>query len=114
MLRVGERAVAYLLRVLLCGTRDVVGEIGVALDELRRLAGGEPKHVVEHEHLPVRPRPGSDTDRRNAKRLRDPAREIGRHSLEDDAECAGLLELFGIRQDPRRLLIALALDLEAA
>src|SRR5207245_7948499 len=68
----------------------------------------------EPKHRPVRARPGSDTDGWNAKGLRHACGEIGRHSLEDDAERARLLELFGIRQDSRRLLVALALDLEAA
>src|SRR6266849_10261345 len=48
----GERAVAHLLNVALGGARDLVGQVGVALHELRRLAGGQAQHVVEDEHLP--------------------------------------------------------------
>src|SRR2546428_903564 len=109
-----ERAVADFLYVPLRGACDVVGEVGVALHELRSLAGGDSQHVVEDEDLPVSSRPGTDADGRNAKGLRNTSREVGWHALEDDAERAGLLELLGVRQDARSVLVALALDLAAA
>src|SRR5216684_1263862 len=110
----GERAVAHLLNVALGGARDLVGQVGVALHELRRLAGGQAQHVVEDEHLPVRSRPRADADGRDSKRLCHAGPHFGRHALEDDAEGPRLLELLGIRQDARGLLLGLALDLESA
>src|SRR5260370_3843746 len=65
----GERAIAHLLNVALGGARDLVGKVGVALHELRRLAGGQAQHVVEDEHLPVRSRPRADADGRDSTRL---------------------------------------------
>src|SRR5438093_9462463 len=53
VLRTGELARAYVLRVSGRRARDLLGQVGVALDELGRLASGQPQHVVETEHLPV-------------------------------------------------------------
>src|SRR5712691_7346028 len=110
----GERAVSHLLNVALGGARDLAGQVGVALHELRRLAGGQAQHVVEDEHLPVRSRPRADADGRDSKRLRHAGPHLSRHALEDDAERPRLLELLGIREDARGLLLGLALDLESA
>src|SRR5712691_7091802 len=110
----GERAVSHLLNVALGGARDLAGQVGVALHELRRLAGGQAQHVVEHEHLPVRSRPRADADSRDSKRPRHAGPDLSRHALEDDAERPRLLELLGVGQDARGLLVGLALDLEAA
>src|SRR6267378_5096565 len=114
LLGAGERAVADLLHVLLSRSSDLVREVRVALHELRSLARGEAEHVVEDEHLPVRPGPRTYPDGRNAKGFRYTSRKVGRDALEDDAERSGLLELLRVRQDSSGLLVALALDLEAA
>src|SRR6266849_2062308 len=108
-----ERAVAHLVRVALGGARNFLGQVGVPLHELRRLAGGQAQHVVEDEHLPVRARPRADADGRDSKRSRHSGRDLARHALEDDAERARPLELLGVRKDARGLLLGFALDLEA-
>src|SRR6266851_2322213 len=110
MLGAGERAVADLLDVSLGGPCDLVGQVGVSLHELRRLAGREAEHVVEHEHLPIGRGTGPDADGRDAHRLGHVGRQVRGHALQDDAERAGLLQLPGVRQDARGLLLALALN----
>src|SRR6266851_2364061 len=102
------------VRVLGPGERAVAHLLNVALHELRRPAGGQAQHVVEDEHLPVRSPPRADADGRDSKRLRHAGPHLGRHALEDDAEGPRLLELLGIREDARGLLLGLALDLESA
>src|SRR5712692_2773192 len=74
-----ERAVADLLRVALGGLRDLLGQVGVALHELRRLARGQAQHVVEDEHLPIRAGPSPDADGRDSKRPRHAGRDLTRH-----------------------------------
>src|SRR5450631_4340698 len=109
-----ELATGDLSGKTLGGAADLLGEIGVALDELRRLAGRQAEHVVKHQDLAVGTGTGPDADGWDPNGLRDAARELAWHSLEDQAERSSLLELFGVGQDPRRLSLALALDLEAA
>src|SRR5260370_6716653 len=69
MLGAGERAVADLLDLSLGGSCDLVRQGCVSLHELRRLAGREAEHVVEHEHLPIGRGTGPDADGRDAHRL---------------------------------------------
>src|SRR5438128_1780027 len=42
---------------------DLLAEVRVGLDELRRTAEGEPEEVGDHERLPVAVRAGPDPDR---------------------------------------------------
>src|SRR5258708_30699791 len=65
---------------------DLLGEVGVALHELRRLPTRETEHVVVHEHLPIRAGPAADADRRDPKGLRDLRAKLARNSLENNAE----------------------------
>src|ERR1700716_2293708 len=58
MLRAGESPGADLLGELLGSLGYLLGEVCVALNELRRLARREPKHVVKDEHLAVSSRTG--------------------------------------------------------
>src|ERR1700690_889718 len=92
---------------------DLVGEVGVALDELRRLAGGQAQHVVEDEDLPVGARAGPNSDGRDAQSGYHSSAKVGRHALENEAERTRLLERPRVGEDPGRLALALALHLEA-
>src|SRR5947208_6609357 len=65
MLRARELPGADVLGIGRRRPRDLFGQVGVTLDELRRLAGGQAEHIVQHEHLPVCARTRADADRRN-------------------------------------------------
>src|SRR6202521_699736 len=67
----GELAGADVLGVGRGRPRDLLRQAGVSLDELRRLAGGESEHVVEHEHLGVGGGTCADSYRRDARRAGD-------------------------------------------
>src|SRR6185503_9802570 len=66
-----ETAFAYLGGI--AGDRLLDGRagLGVALHERRRKAGEHSDHVVEHQHLPVAVRAGTDADRRDTDALGD-------------------------------------------
>src|SRR3989442_10233546 len=96
MLRVGILAVAHFRRESLHGLLDLLGEVRVALDELRRKAVVQPEQVVEHQHLAVAVLPRPDADGGNRERLRDLGRERRGNQLQDDRECARVLEGLGI------------------
>src|ERR1700716_3496277 len=64
---------------------DLLSQVGVALHEPRRLAGGHAHHVVEDEYLAVCPGSRPDADRRDAKRLGDLRAELARNAFEHDA-----------------------------
>src|SRR6266850_3058299 len=112
--RSGEFAAGNFPGELLGGVPNVLGEIGVSLDELRRLTRGQAERVMEDKNLSVGSGAGADADGRDAKRLRDAAPKLARNSFQDQAERPGLLELLGVGQDPGGLGLRLALDLEAA
>jgi hypothetical protein len=88
----GEGAVAHLLGVVLERVADLQREARVTLDEAREVALGEPEQVVVDEDLAVSVAAGADADRRHC----EPSRHLSRHRcgnrLEDDRECAGVLE----------------------
>src|ERR1700680_2269158 len=62
VLSVREGARADLLGKALGGFGDLVGQVCVPLHKLRRLASGQPEHVVEHQYLAIRAGAGSDSD----------------------------------------------------
>ena len=114
MLGAREFSVPHVFGIGVRRARDLIGQVGVPLHELRRLAGRQPEHVVQDEHLPVGAGAGADADGRDAQRLSDGARELAGHSLQHDAEGSRLLQGFRVSQDPGRLRVRLALDLEPA
>src|SRR5216683_6104273 len=71
-------AAGYLFGEPLGGGRDLLGKVGVALDELGRLARRQAEHVVVHQHLPVCARTGADADRRDPQGLGDLSAEFAR------------------------------------
>src|SRR5258706_1982721 len=91
VLRPGELPAGDLSGEPLGGVPDLLGEVGVALDELGRLAGGQAKGVVENQDLAVGSGAGADSDRRDAKRLRDAGAKLGWNAFQHEAERPGLL-----------------------
>src|ERR1700694_457120 len=112
VLRTRECSRADLLGELLRCLADLLGEVCVALHELWRLARGEPKHVVEDEHLAVGSRSRTDPDGRDAQSSGDPGGQGVGHTLQHEADRPRLLEILCIGKDARRLGLALALDFE--
>src|ERR1700674_931945 len=106
-------AARHLSGETLGGVRDVLGQVGIPLDELRRLSGRQAQHVVVDEHLAVGAGSRADSDRRDAEALSHPACELTRNAFEDQGARPGLLQLLRVGHDPGRLGLALALDLEA-
>src|ERR1700704_1172379 len=112
--RPGELPAGNLSGEALGGVSDLLGEVGVSLDELGRLARGQAERVVENQDLAVSAGAGANSDRRDPKRLRHVAPKFGRNPFQNDAECPGLLQLLRVGEDPRGLGLRAALDLEAA
>ena len=73
------------------------------------VAGVVAQQVVDDLHLPVAVRPRADADGGNGQSLRDGARHLVGHQLQDDAERAGLLQGKGVLQHGLRLRLAFAL-----
>src|SRR5438270_9798442 len=72
----GELPVAHVVGVRGRGAGDLLGQVRVALDELRSLAARQSEHVVQHEHLPVGGGSSPDPDRRDSQRVRYLARQL--------------------------------------
>src|ERR1700674_5892773 len=113
VLRTWELAPRDLAGKALGGVPDLLGEVGIPLDELRGLARSQAEHVVKHQHLAIGAGTCSDADSRDPKGLGDTAPEIAGHSLQDEAERSRLLQVLGVGEDASGLSLALALDFEA-
>ena len=114
VLLLGERAVAHIGGIALERVADRLRELGVSLDEARRVTLVEAEQVVPHEHLAVRAGAGADADRRDRQRLGHPRGDRRGHRLEHDREAAGGLQRERVVEQLLRLAGGAALRLEAA
>src|SRR4029079_13308508 len=97
------------LRVRVTPARHVVGkpargveqglmQAGVPLHEAGQPPGGQPGHILPDQDLRIAVRTGTDADRRDPQRRRDPPPEIGRDRLKHHADRAAVREGTGVRE----------------
>src|SRR2546427_9483779 len=85
VLRPRELPCAHVFRIRRRRARDLLCEVRVSLDELRRLAGGQAEQVVQDQDLPVGARTRADADGRDAELVGNGRGELARQAAEGDA-----------------------------
>src|SRR5215203_3336371 len=114
VLRFGEVAGPDLFAIARHRLDHRLVDLGVALDELRHVAGGDPQEVVEDEHLTVGPGAGADPNRRHLELLDDLVADRRGSRLDHDREAADRLQREGVLELLDRTLGRLALGFVAA
>ena len=97
---------ADFIAILGHGLGDRGFQIGVCFHMPRHSPGGQPQEIVKDKNLPVAPRPGTDSYRRNFKPFCDSRGSLGRYALQHDGECPGRLGRPGVCQ--KLLFVALS------
>src|SRR5450755_2237948 len=112
MFSAGERSVPDRLDIGAERRTDADAAGGEIADEAA-LAGADPQHVVQDQHLPGARSTGADADGRNRERRRHLGCQSGRNEFEHQHRRPGLLQQSRIVGKLGRRLVAAALDLVA-